>query len=122
MSEANVINLAEAFRRIDRPWQPRLAGRVNDCAVKLAKLHGEFIWHRHQLEDELFLVVKGVLIMRFRDREVTVREGEYLIVPRGVEHCPVAPEECHVLLFEPAATLNTGDVVNERTVRDVKPV
>ncbi len=111
-----VVNLAAAFARIADHWQPRLAGEINDCAVKLAKLRGEFVWHHHEAEDELFLVVRGTLRMRLRDRELTVQPGEFLIVPRGVEHCPVADEDVHVVLIEPATTLNTGNVRNERTV------
>jgi len=121
--EIRKINLEEAFGRIPEPWQPHLAGRVNDVHIKLAKLHGEFIWHRHEEEDELFLVVKGRLRMRFRDRDVVLEPGELLVVPRGVEHLPVAEEgETQVLLVEPASTLNTGDVVNERTVEELKQV
>jgi len=111
-----VVNLAAAFARIADHWQPRLAGEINDCAVKLAKLRGEFVWHHHEAEDEMFLVVRGTLRMRLRDRELTVQPGEFLIVPRGVEHCPVADEDVHVVLIEPATTLNTGNVRNERTV------
>ena len=116
------INLAEKLARIAAPWQPGLLGEVNETAVKLAKLHGEFIWHHHEHEDELFLVLKGRLLMQFRDREQWVGEGEVIIVPRGVEHRPVAPEEVHVLLVEPRTTLNTGNVRNERTVVQVEPV
>lgn len=115
-SEApSVVNLEAAFATIDELFSPRLAGEVNDVVVKLARIKGEFIWHHHENEDELFLVVKGELTMRFRDREVTIREGEFLVVPRGVEHLPVAEDEVHVLLIEPRSTVNTGNVVNERT-------
>ena len=110
------INLAEAFSRFDEYWSPRIAGQVNDAHVKLAKLHGEFLWHHHEQEDELFLVVRGTLLMQFRDREIPLEPGEFLIVPRGVEHRPVAVGETWVLLFEPASTLNTGNVRDERTV------
>ena len=110
------INLAEKFAQITDCWRPRLLGEVNDAHVKLAKLDGEFIWHRHEQEDELFLVVRGRLRMRFRDGEVVLAPGELIIVPRGVEHLPVAEEETHVLLVEPGSTLNTGNVRNERTV------
>jgi len=112
----DVVNLDAAFARIPDHWKPRVAGAVNDCAVKLAKLRGEFVWHHHEAEDELFLVVRGTLRMRLRDRELTVHPGEFLIVPRGVEHCPVADEEVHVVLIEPTTTLNTGNVRNARTV------
>lgn len=118
----NKVNLAAKFAQIPQPWQPRLAALVNDTAIKLARLHGEFVWHHHDNEDELFLVVKGRLKLEFRDREVWLDEGELLVVPRGVEHRPVAPEEVHVLLVEPNGTLNTGNVENERTVRDIDPI
>jgi mannose-6-phosphate isomerase-like protein (cupin superfamily) len=110
------VNLAERLSGITEHWQPRIVGELNGQHVKLAKLKGEFVWHHHVAEDELFLVVKGTLLMRLRDGDVTIREGEFLIVPRGVEHQPVAEEEVHLLLFEPAGTLNTGNVRNERTV------
>src|SRR5205085_8131036 len=105
------VNLAEKFSRFHEHWQPKIAGELNDAYVKLVKFQGEFVWHHHEREDELFLVVKGEFMMRFRDRDVPVREGEFLIVPRGVEHMPVAEREVHVLLVEPKTTLNTG---NER--------
>ncbi|HMQ15678.1 MAG TPA: cupin domain-containing protein [Phycisphaerae bacterium] len=110
------LNLAEAFERIPAPWQPHLAGVVNDCAVKLARFRGEFLWHQHEHEDEMFLVVKGAFTMRLRDGDVHVREGEFIVIPRGVEHLPVAEEEALVLLFEPRGTLNTGNVRDARTV------
>lgn len=114
------INLDEAFGRIDEHWSPRLAGLVNDCAVKLAKLQGEFVWHHHEEEDEMFLVIKGALTLEFRDRAVRLDAGEFLIVPRGVEHRPVAEEEAWILLFEPSTTLNTGNIRDERTVEALK--
>jgi mannose-6-phosphate isomerase-like protein (cupin superfamily) len=110
------VNIAEKFSQFSEPWSPKVVGEVNDTLVKLVKLEGEFIWHRHENEDELFLVTKGRLLMRLRDREVWIEEGEFFIVPRGVEHQPVAEGEVHVVLIEPKSTLNTGDVVNERTV------
>jgi mannose-6-phosphate isomerase-like protein (cupin superfamily) len=110
------VNLSEAFQSFDELWSPRIAGEVNDLQVKLAKLKGEFVWHKHDEEDELFLVVSGQMTIRYRDGEVVLDEGEFTIVPRGVEHLPLADEEAHVLLFEPRGTLNTGDVRNERTV------
>jgi mannose-6-phosphate isomerase-like protein (cupin superfamily) len=114
------INLQEAFGRFSDAWSPKIAAELNGQQVKLVKLRGAFVWHHHEEEDELFLVVKGRLTMRFRDRDVVLDEGEMLVVPRGVEHLPVAEEEAHVLLFEPASTLNTGNVVSERTVRDLE--
>jgi mannose-6-phosphate isomerase-like protein (cupin superfamily) len=112
------VNLAEAISGIDEHWSPRIAGQVNDSYVKLAKIQGEFIWHQHDEEDELFLVVKGRLLMQLRDRDLWLDEGEFTIIPRRVEHRPVAEEEVHLLLFEPATTVNTGEEVNERTVTD----
>jgi mannose-6-phosphate isomerase-like protein (cupin superfamily) len=112
------VNLAEAFRRFSDHWSPKIVGEINDSHVKLVKLRGEFVWHHHQHEDELFLVIRGRLLMRFRDREVRLEPGEFIIVPRGTEHLPVAEEECEVLLLEPKTTLNTGNVVNDRTVAD----
>jgi mannose-6-phosphate isomerase-like protein (cupin superfamily) len=110
------INLKEKFSRFSDYTNPRVIGEINDMQVKAVKLKGEFIWHHHEVEDELFLVVKGTLRMKFRDREAIVREGEFVIVPKGVEHCPAADEEVHIVLIEPKSTLNTGNIVNERTV------
>jgi mannose-6-phosphate isomerase-like protein (cupin superfamily) len=110
------INLAEKFTNIHDYWNPRIAGEVNDTHVKLAKLKGEFMWHLHEHEDEMFLVVKGKLLLKFRDKDVWLSEGEFIVVPKGVEHMPVAEEEVHVLFIEPKSTLNTGNQVNERTV------
>jgi mannose-6-phosphate isomerase-like protein (cupin superfamily) len=112
------IDLAEAFGRIPEPWSPHVAGEVGDCQLKLVKLAGEFVWHVHEHEDELFLVVRGAFTMRLRDGDLELSEGQLVIVPRGVEHCPVARAECWVLLFEPGTTRNTGQHENERT-RDV---
>jgi mannose-6-phosphate isomerase-like protein (cupin superfamily) len=112
----HTVNLKEKFARFSDYCNPRVIGEVNDCAVKAVKLKGEFIWHRHESEDELFLVVKGKLRIKFRDHESIVHEGEFLVVPRGVEHLPVAEEEVHIVLIEPKSTLNTGNLVNERTV------
>lgn len=112
------VNLAQSFSHIQQYWSPRIVGEINGFQVKLAKLKGEFVWHHHEHEDELFLVVKGRLLIRLRNGEVTLEEGEFFIVPRGVEHLPVAEEEVHVLLFEPASTLNTGNVQDARTVSD----
>ena len=117
------INLAEKLSLINDHWNPRIAGELNRQLIKLVKFQGPFTWHHHDHEDELFLVVKGRFRMdyreRGRDREEWIEAGELVIVPRGVEHRPVAEEEAHVLLFEPATTLNTGDVRNERTVEQL---
>ena len=111
-------SLADGFASFDETWSPKVAGDINDMQIKLAKLEGEFIWHSHAAEDELFLVMKGRLRMEFRDQEAQILgPGELLIVPHGVEHKPVAEEPCEIVLLEPRTTLNTGNVENERTVR-----
>jgi mannose-6-phosphate isomerase-like protein (cupin superfamily) len=113
----DVVNLAEKFSRFIDRWSPKIVGEVNDMHVKLVKLAGEFVWHKHDREDELFLVVAGRLRMQLRDGDREVGPGELIVVPKGTEHCPLAlTDEVHVLLLEPKTTLNTGDVVNERTV------
>jgi mannose-6-phosphate isomerase-like protein (cupin superfamily) len=114
----DVVNLAQKFSLISDHWKPRIAGEINDSYLKLVKIKGEFVWHHHDVEDELFLVVKGRLLMRFRDRDVTVNEGEFLIVPHGVEHCPVAEDEVELILLEPKTTVNTGSAGGERTAPD----
>jgi len=114
------INLEEAFSQIRDYWSPMIVGELNGQHVKVAKLHGEFVWHHHEQEDELFFVVKGTLLMRLRDREVRIEAGEFFIVPRGVEHLPIAEQEVHLLLFEPASTVNTGNVQNERTLHELR--
>ena len=113
------VNLVEEFAQFSDHWSPKVAGDINDFQVKLVKVKGEFVWHHHDTEDELFLVVKGRLRMRLRDRDVWVEPGEFIIIPHGVEHLPVAEEETHILLLEPATTLNTGNVRNERTVAEL---
>ena len=118
----SVVSIAEKLGRFQEHWQPKIVGELNESYVKLVKLQGEFVWHHHEAEDELFLVVKGSLRMRLRDRDLTVRPGEFIIIPRGVEHLPVADEEVHVLLFEPKSTLNTGNVSNERTVPNLERI
>ena len=112
------IRLAEKLALIPQTWSPRIVAELNGQHVKLAKLEGEFVWHKHDAEDELFLVVDGAFDMHFRDRVVHLEKGDLLVVPRGVEHKPVAEAECAVLLFEPAGTLNTGDADSDRTVAD----
>lgn len=113
----DVINLKEKFTLFQDHWHPRIIGEVNDSYVKLAKLTGDFVWHHHENEDELFLVVQGQLLIKLRDRDLWIEEGELVIIPRGVEHFPVAEEEVHVLLLEPKSTLHTGNVDHERTVK-----
>ena len=112
----DVINIAQKFSLFQEYWQPRIAGELNDSYIKLAKLKGEFVWHLHENEDELFLVVKGKLLIKLRDRELWLDAGEFAIIPKGVEHCPVAEEEVQVILLEPKSTLNTGNLQSERTV------
>ncbi len=109
------VNLAEKFARFDDHWSPKIAAELNGQQVKLVKVQGEFVWHHHEHQDELFLVVKGRLVIRLRDGDLALDEGEFAVIPRGVEHMPVAEEEVHLLLLEPAGTRNTGNVENERT-------
>ena len=109
------IDLAAKLALIDDHWNPRVVAELNGQQVRLAKIEGEFVWHSHEQEDELFMVLEGELRMEFRDRVILLRKGEILVVPAGVEHRPVAEREVHLLLFEPAATINTGNVVDERT-------
>lgn len=116
------INLAEKFNLVKQYWSPKIIGELNDSYVKAVKLKGEFIWHHHDQEDELFLVVKGSLRIRFRDRDVRLEEGEFLIVPKGLDHLPIADEEAHIVLLEPKTTLNTGNVTNERTVAELERI
>jgi len=116
----NKVNLAEKFATFSEHWSPKIVGELNGQHVKLVKFQGPFTWHHHEHEDEMFLVVKGSFIMEFRDKNVMLNEGEFLIVPRGVEHRPNAPEEVEVLLFEPAGTLNTGNVENEFTKKNLQ--
>lgn len=113
------VNIKDRFALFDEHWSPKIVGELNGQHVKLVKLLGEFVWHHHDEEDELFLLVKGRFRMEFRDRSVTLEEGEFIVVPRGVEHRPVADEEAHILLFEPASTLNTGNIRGEMTVAEL---
>ena len=121
------VNLQQKFSLITDHWNPRIAGELNDQYVKLVKFQGPFTWHHHDHEDELFMVVKGRFRMDYRDennseRKIWIEEGEMIVVPRGVEHCPVAEEECQVLLFEPRTTLNTGNTENQFTRKDLDPI
>ena len=109
------VNLLEKFSLFKEQWDPKIVGELNGQHIKLVKSEGAFVWHRHENEDELFLIVKGTLNMEFRDKTIVLEQGEFLIVPKGVEHRPVAKEEVWILLFEPVATLNTGNVVDEKT-------
>jgi mannose-6-phosphate isomerase-like protein (cupin superfamily) len=116
------VNLQAKFGKFTEYWKPKIIGELNDSYVKAVKFKGDFVWHHHDHEDELFLVVKGTMRMKFREREELVREGEFIVVPKGVEHCPVADQEAHVLLLEPKSTLNTGNVTDERTVAQLERI
>ena len=116
------VNLAEKLSRFSDYFNPRIAGELNGQQIKLVKFKGEFIWHQHDNEDELFYVVKGSFDMEFRDKTITINKGEFIIVPRGVEHKPASKEEVEIMLFEPASTVNTGNVINEKTVTDLKRI
>lgn len=116
------VNLAQKFSLFQETWQPKIVGDLNGQYVKLARLKGEFIWHHHEHEDELFLVVRGRLTIRFRGGDVHLEEGEFLIIPHGLEHLPVAEEEALVMLFEPKSTLNTGNIESERTHKNLDAI
>ncbi len=116
------VNLAHKFGIFHDYWSPKIVGELNDSHVKLVKVKGEFVWHHHDAEDELFLVVKGRLLIRLRDGDVRLEEGGFVIVPRGIEHLPVAEEEAHLLVLEPKSTLNTGNVQNDRTVAKLERI
>ncbi|HUQ34554.1 MAG TPA: cupin domain-containing protein [Pyrinomonadaceae bacterium] len=116
------VNVEEKLSLFNEHWKPKIVGELNNQYVKLVKFEGPFVWHHHDDEDEMFFVVKGRFRMEYRDRDEWIEEGEFVIVPRGIEHRPVAEEEAHVLLFEPATTLNTGNVANERTVAELERI
>jgi len=116
------INLSEKFSLFNEYWNPKIVVELNGQHVKLVKFKGPFVWHHHENEDELFYVVRGNFDMEFRDKTITVNQGEFIVVPRGVEHRPNAKDEVEVMLFEPASTLNTGNIENERTVKDLQQI
>ncbi len=116
------VNLAHKFSLFEDHWSPKIAGEINDSYLKLVKFKGEFVWHHHEAEDELFLVVKGRFLVKLRDRDIWLEEGEFVIVPRGVEHKPIAEEEALVLLLEPKSTLNTGNVRDEKTIAGLERI
>jgi len=116
----NVVDIKEKLQQFSEYWSPKIIGELNGQLVKIAKLKGEFVWHHHEHEDELFMVIEGSLIIKLQDKDIHLNEGQFFIIPKGVEHMPVAKEECHVLLFEPASVLNTGNVVNEKTVNTLE--
>jgi mannose-6-phosphate isomerase-like protein (cupin superfamily) len=116
------VNVAQKFDLFSDYWSPKIAGEFNDSYIKLAKFKGEFVWHHHENEDELFLVTMGQLLIKLRDGEVRIGPGEFVVIPRGVEHMPVAEDEAHVILIEPKTTLNTGNVVGEKTVKHLEKI
>ncbi len=116
------INISQKLAQFNDHWNPRIIGELNKQHVKLAKIKGEFIWHKHDHEDEMFLVLKGTLKIEFRDRTETIQENEIIIVPKGVEHKPIAEEEVSIMLFEPATTINTGALENERTRKNLESI
>ena len=116
------VNLAQKFAMFSEHWSPKIVGELNGQEIKIAKIQGEFVWHHHEDADELFMVIEGALTIKLPDEDVNLQEGEFLIVPRGVEHKPVAEREAHILMLEPAGTLNTGNVQSERTVQNVERI
>ncbi len=113
------INLIKKLDLIKEHWSPKIVGEVNDVYIKLVKFKGDFIWHFHEEEDELFFVVKGTMVMKLRDKDIELKDGEFIIIPKGVEHMPVSDEEVHLMLVEPKSTENTGNIQSERTVKDL---
>lgn len=113
------VNLIEKLSLVKTFWSPRIVGDLNESHIKLAKFKGEFVWHHHDNEDELFFIIKGNLLIKFKDREVILSEGEFIVIPKGEVHMPVAEEEVHVMLIEPKSTLNTGNIINEKTVENL---
>jgi mannose-6-phosphate isomerase-like protein (cupin superfamily) len=122
MKPPQVVNLAQKLSLFTELWSQKLVGQVNDTQVKLVKLQGDYIWHHHEHEDELFMVLKGRLCMRLRTGDQWIEAGEFIIVPHGVEHCPYAPEETHILLLEPATTTRGGNIANEQTEENLQPL
>ncbi len=122
MKHLKKVNLAEKFSLFDGLWEPKIAGELNNQYVKLAKLKGEFVWHHHENEDEFFMVIKGHLTIKLKDKDIQLDEGEFCIIPRGIEHMPVAEEKVHVMMFEPKSTLNTGSAESDKTVSDLERI
>lgn len=118
----NKVNLKDKFNLFHDYWSPKIVGELNDSHIKLAKFKGEFIWHKHDNEDELFFIVKGNLLIKLRDKDIHLQEGEFVIIPKGVEHCPVAKDEAHVLLVEPQSTVNTGNVESDHTKKKLEDI
>jgi len=120
--QLNKVNLSEKFSLINNYWDPKIVGELNNQYVKIAKLKGEFVWHQHEKEDELFMVIKGHLTIKLRDSNIELNEGEFYIIPRGVEHMPVAEDEVHVLMFEPQTTVNTGNADSDKTISNLEKI
>ena len=116
------VNIAQKFTKVDEYWVPYIVGELNDSYVKVDKLKGQFVWHKHDAEDELFLVTRGKLLIKLRNKDIWLEEGEFVIIPKGIEHMPVASEEAHVVLIEPKSTLNTGNVRNEKTLTQLQKI
>jgi len=116
------VNIAQKFTLFNDYWVPYIVGDLNESYVKVDKLKGQFVWHKHDTEDELFLVTKGKLVIKLRDKDISLHPGEFVIIPKGVEHMPVADQEAHVVLIEPKTTLNTGNVRDEKTVSELKRI
>ena len=116
------VNLAQKFALFAEQWSPKLVGELNGQQIKIAKIQGEFVWHHHEVEDEFFMVIQGRMTIKLPDVDIHLQEGEFFIVPRGIEHKPLATEEAHVLMFEPAGTLNTGNVQDERTIKEIEQI
>ena len=116
------VNIAQKFTLFNEYWVPYIIGELNESYIKVDKLKGEFVWHKHETEDELFLVTKGKLVIKLRDKDIELREGEFVIIPKGAEHKPVADEEVHVVLIEPKSTLNTGNVRDKKTVDQLRRI
>lgn len=116
------VNLSEKFSLFANYWEPKIVGELNEQYVKIAKLKGEFVWHQHEHEDELFMVIKGNLTIKLREKDICLTEGEFFIIPKGIEHMPVAKKEVHVLMFEPKGTINTGDIESEKTIESLEKI
>ena len=118
MEQIEKVNINQKLSLFNEHWSPKIVGEINNFYVKLVKLEGEFVWHHHENEDEMFFVVKGELLMKLRNKDILIKEGEFIIIPKGVEHLPIAKEEVQIMLFELKSTVNTGNIVNERTVEN----
>jgi len=117
-----VVNLSEKFNLINEHWSPRLIGELNNQAVKIAKLKGEFIWHHHENEDEMFFVIEGSMIIKLKDKDIVLNKNEFFIIPKGIEHKPVARDEVLVMMFEPMSTINTGNIESDITIKDIEKI